>query len=203
MRGSALDASHRSYLGLSRGVVTASADSYPVQTVQVRLMANELLTAERYTAYGFHSVPPPADSNGANGAEVVVAFMHGNRSDPIVVADIDRRTKPKNWKPGDSGHWHYQGASHKLTTTGFAYDAGPMKQPHAVTVGNCTVTWADGTATIKVGDKSTFTVTASQITGTVNKTSITISDGRIDLGGAGGSPVATQAGFSTKVFALL
>ncbi len=85
---------------------------------------------------------------------------------------------------------------------GYTYDAGPMKKPHAATVGDCTVMWADGTATIKVGDKATFAAAASKITGTVAGTSVTISDGRVDLGGTGGSPVTMQAGFSTKVFAV-
>lgn len=152
MRSNPLDAARRSYLNGTRGVIMTVDDSTPVQTVSVRLLPNEMATkVERFQGYGFKSVPVLPDQNGATGAEAMVSFMHGNRSHPIVTADIDRRTQPKNWEQGASGLWHYKGATAKFTTTGWKHDAGPDKQPHTVTVGNAVFTIADGKITGQVG----------------------------------------------------
>ena len=186
MRGSALEALRRSYLNLTRGVIMSTDDSKAVQTVSVRLMQDEQNEAiERFQQYGFHSVPKSPDNNGENGAEALVGFVHGNRSHPVVLADLDRRTRPTNWNEGDAGTWHYSGATARFTDQGFVHDQGSMKQPLNWTVGNLTVTWADGTATIKVGG-----------------TSVVVTDGKIALGDASASiPVMLETGPSSLVFA--
>ena len=177
------DALRRSGLGLARGTVHAVSDSPKLQTIDCRGYANELITGVENFAqpYGFKSVPlPPGD----NSAECVIGFVNGNRSHPVILGHIDRRTNPTGWSPGDSGLWHHNGASAKFTDKGYVKAAGSQKQPDTTTVGNCTVTWADGQATIKVGDLQ-----------------VIVLPGKVCIGGPGASiPVMTQNGPSQILF---
>ena len=130
-------------------------DSHMIQTVDARGFHDEYFTGiERFQQYGFNSVPVDPDQNGAKAAELVIGFVNGNRSHPVVIADGDARTRPKNWQQGDSGIWHYQGASAKFTQSGWVHDQGPKKQPYTITVGNAVVTIADGKITCQVGGSS-------------------------------------------------
>ena len=145
MRSSTLDAARRGYLGLTRGVVMSTDDTTAVQTVNVRGLHGEMLeSVERFQQYGFNSVPVDPTQNGAQGAEPLVGFVNGNRSHPVVLAENDRRTRPTRWQQGESGLWHYQGASAKFTQTGWLQDAGPNKQPH---------TWTCGSGTLSIGGR--------------------------------------------------
>ena len=150
-----VDASRRAYLGLARGVVMGSDDSKKMQLIDARGFQGEYFKAvERPQSYGFKSVPVDPDENGGKASEVVIGFINGNRAHPIVLAEGDRRTYPTNWEKGESGLWHHKGATAKLTATGWKHDAGPEKQPHTVTVGNCTATWMDKKALVRVGSPS-------------------------------------------------
>ena len=152
MRSNTLDAARRAYLNLVRGTVHQVNDKPKMQTVDARLLHNELLTGiERMQEYGFSSVPPPPDPNGPKAAEVLVAFLHGNRSHPVIVATDDRRTRPTNWGSGDSGLWHHGGAYCKHTDAGWVHDQGSQKKPYTITVGNAVLTVADGKITAQVG----------------------------------------------------
>ena len=183
MRSNTLDAARRGYLGLVRGTIDSVDDSQMMQTVTARLLHNEMLPGiERPQNYGFSSVP--VAPQGTQGAELIVGFMHGNRSHPMVLGVDDRRYRPTNWNGGDIGLWHYKGNTAKFTDTGWQQNHAD-KQPWTITVGTSTLTVADG-----------------KITATVGGTSVTIQDGRVDLGGLGGSPVLTVAGPSSKVYAV-
>ena len=165
MRSNTLDAARRAYLGLVRGTVNASDDSPMMQTVDARLMHNELLTGiERFQPYGMSSVPRPPDSGG-KAAEVIVGFLHGNRGHPIVLGVDDRRYRPKNWMPGDVGNYHYSGATAKFADAGWAYNGGTTKLSASWTIGNLTVTWTDGKALIQIGGSGgpAVVVTPSQV----------------------------------------
>lgn len=185
MRSNTLDAARRAYLGIVRGTVHAANDKPKMQTMDARLLHNELLTGiERPQHYGFSSVPPPPDPSGGKAGEVFVGFVNGNRSHPIVLATDDRRYRPINGESGQTGLWHYKGHGLKLVGTGFVYDAGPQKQPHTTTVGNASVTIADG-----------------KITATVDKLTIVLTADKICLGSADASDaVMLQSGPSTKIF---
>lgn len=186
MRSNTLDAARRAYLGLVRGTVHQTDDSHLWQTIDARLLHGELLTGiEHVQHYGYSYVPLPPDPDGKKAAELVVGFLNGNRSHPIVLGVNDRRYRPKNWKPGEAGLWHYKGATAKHTDTGWVYDAGSGKQPHTTTVGNATVTVADGKITLQV-----------------NNTKVIVKDGKILLGGDDASiPVMLQSGPSNLIFA--
>ena len=155
IRSSPLDAARRAYLNVVRGTLHKADDTHRMQTADVRLMHNELLTGvERFQPYGHSSVPLPPDANGKKAAEVLVVFIHGNRSHPVIIAVDDRRYRPKNWQPGDAGLYHYKGQTAKLVENGWIYDAGSEKKPHVTTVGNATLTVADGKITAQVGGAS-------------------------------------------------
>lgn len=187
MRGSSLDAGRRAYLGVARGTVDAVDDTPKMQTMNVRLAQNEMLTSvERLHHYGFSSVPRPPDGTGgdAKAAEVVVAFINGNRSHPLAIAVDDRRYRPTNWQQGDSGLWHYSGHTARFTDNGWEQNHADNK-PWSMTVGNANVTIANGKITAKVGG-----------------TSVVITDGKISLGGENAShAVMLDSGPSSLVFA--
>lgn len=122
----------RAFLGIIRGVIIGSDDSKKMQTVDFRGLHDEMLTAERPQIYGVTSVPPKPDGNGANGAEVVVGFVNGNRSHPVVLSDGDARTRPKNLKPGESKHHDDQGQYSHLARDGHV----AVAKNHSVTAGS-------------------------------------------------------------------
>lgn len=164
-----------------------------MQTVDARLLHNELLTAiERFQpAYGFSSVPLPPDQDGKKAAEVIAGFINGNRSHPVVIAIDDRRHRPQNWQPGEGGLYDDQGQQVYLSRSGIKITGGTNKLPLTVTVGNATLTIADG-----------------KITAKVNKTAVQVTDGLVYLGGdpADGGTfdfVETVSGPSTVVKAKL
>lgn len=196
VKTSTSDAGQRAYLGIARGTISGSDDSKLMQTVDARLLHNELLTGiERPQSYGFNSVPVDPDQDGKKAAEVIVGFVNGNRSHPVVLAEGDRRSRPTGWQKGESGLWHYQGASAKLTATGWKHDAGPNKQPHTVTVGNAVVTIADGKITCQVG--------GTHGPALVVKADAVYAGGDPDVIGAGSFfPVQTTGGASNKLKAI-
>jgi phage baseplate assembly protein V len=171
--------------GIARGTIEKVNDQPKRQEHDINLHSDETkMQVEYFGHYGFHSVP--VAPSGGQYAESIVAFLGGNRSHAVVIAVGDKRYEPTGWKEGEAGLHHYKGGSAKFTDAGWVHAAGDGKLPHIVTVGNLTVTWADGKATIDVGG-----------------TSVTITASRVDLGGLGGSAVETVAGPSSKVFAAL
>lgn len=66
--------------------------------------------------------------------------------------------------------------------------------------GNTSITLKGDEVTVKATN-ATHVVTPTSITATVGSTLVKVAGGRVDLGGTGGSPVITEAGPSTVVFA--
>ena len=65
---------------IGRGRLTSVNDTGPVQTVQAQLSQNEIRDGTpRLAEYGFHSNPPP-------GADAVLVFMGGDRTQGVVIA---------------------------------------------------------------------------------------------------------------------
>jgi phage baseplate assembly protein V len=80
---------------LVRGTVIMADAARKLQTLQVRLTAGEIKDgAEHFEAYGFTS-HPLAD------AEVLTAFLGGDRSHAVVLVASDRRYRIKELKPGE------------------------------------------------------------------------------------------------------
>jgi phage baseplate assembly protein V len=201
MRSNTEDAARRAYLSIARGTLDKASDKSRMQEVDVHVLDNELLTGvERFQPYGISSVPMPADKSGGKAAEVVVLFVNGNRSHPIVIAVDDRRHRPKDWKPGDAGLYHHDGSTAKFTDTGWVHDAGSKKQPHKTTIGNATVTIADGKITCDVNG-STVVVEDGKVTTTVKGTVLVVTDGKISFGSASASiPIMLESGPSSLLF---
>jgi phage baseplate assembly protein V len=174
-------------VAFSRARFVKADDSKRMQEAQVQVFHDEAHTGiERFQQYGFSSVPlPPDQQQGGKAAEAVIAYLGAHRSHPVVLAVDDRRTRPKNWSAGDVGLWHHKGATHKLTDSGFTYDAGPDKQPHLTKV-----------------DKGSVKIEKDRVTLTVNNTKVIVKDGQILLGSENASnAVMTTAGPSSIVFA--
>lgn len=80
---------------MARGTVVLAAAGKMMQTLQVRLTAGELKDgAEHFEPYGYTSNPLP-------GAEVLTAFLGGDRSHAVVLVASDRRYRIKELKPGE------------------------------------------------------------------------------------------------------
>ena len=80
---------------LVRGTVIMADAARKLQTLQVRLTAGEIKDgAEHFEAYGFTSHPK-------DGAEVLTAFLGGDRSHAVVLVASDRRFRIKELEPGE------------------------------------------------------------------------------------------------------
>ena len=90
-----------------------------------------------------------------------------------------------NWKPGDAGMYHYQGATARFTEGGsWVQNAGPMKGLHSWTVGDASWTIEDG-----------------KITADVNGTKVVIKDQKILFGDESASiALLTEDGPSQLLF---
>lgn len=80
---------------MARGTVVLAVAGKMMQTLQVRLTANELKdNVEHFEPYGLTSHPLP-------GAEVLTLFLGGDRSNAVVVVASDRRYRIKELAPGE------------------------------------------------------------------------------------------------------
>lgn len=80
---------------LARGTVVIVDAAKKLQSLQLRLTAGEIKDgAEHFEAYGFTSNPLP-------GAEVLTAFIGGDRSHAVVLVAADRRYRIQSLKPGE------------------------------------------------------------------------------------------------------
>ncbi len=97
---------------IARAVVQLADDSTKLQLLQLGVLAGEDVDdAERFQEYGFTSVPLP-------GAEAVVNFPNGDRSQPLVVGVDDRRYRPTGWEGGESGLYNHVGTVVRLKADG-------------------------------------------------------------------------------------
>jgi phage baseplate assembly protein V len=80
---------------LARGTVVLVDAAKKLQSLQVRLTAGELKDgAEHFEPYGF-------TSNPLAGAEVLTAFIGGDRSHAVVLVATDRRYRIQELEPGE------------------------------------------------------------------------------------------------------
>ena len=90
---------------MARGTVVLAAAGKMMQTLQVRLTANELKdNVEHFEPYGLTSNPLP-------GAEVLTLFLGGDRSNAVVVVASDRRYRIKELAPGEVAIYTDEGDS--------------------------------------------------------------------------------------------
>ncbi|AMK09656.1 hypothetical protein AWY79_00300 [Pseudodesulfovibrio indicus] len=80
---------------VSRAVLTLADDETTLQTLQAKLLGDEVLSSlERFQQYGFTSVPHA-------GAEAVALSLGGNRSHTIIINVDDRRYRLKGLENGE------------------------------------------------------------------------------------------------------
>ncbi|MGI3900527.1 MAG: phage baseplate assembly protein domain-containing protein [Janthinobacterium lividum] len=121
------------YTGTVWGVIMGADDSKTMQRIDARAINGEMiLGAERPQMYGFTSVPVPPDNNGEKGAEVTIGFRGSDRAHPFVMSEGDRRTRPKNLKPGESKHHDDQGQYSHLARDGHV----AVAKNHSITAGD-------------------------------------------------------------------
>lgn len=85
---------HRLMLLIGRGKVQSSNDDGPVQILQARISAKEIANIRRLAEFGFTSRPLP-------GADVVVVFVAGDRSNGAIIATGDQRYRFKLENDGE------------------------------------------------------------------------------------------------------
>jgi phage baseplate assembly protein V len=121
---------------LSRGSVTLANAAGQMQTLQIALLSDEAKDGvEHFEPFGFTSNPHA-------GAEVLAAFIEGDRSHGIVIAATDRRYRIQNLAAGEVAIYDDHGAMIKLTQSGIIINGGghPINISGAATV---TVTGGD------------------------------------------------------------
>ena len=101
-----------------RGTMVKADDSKKMQELTVSLFEDEKKqSVEHWQPFGYTFVPlQPKDKKHA---EVLVAFLGGNGSHPVVIATADRRHRPKNLKPGESARFDDQGQITKIARDGY------------------------------------------------------------------------------------
>jgi phage baseplate assembly protein V len=119
----------RMQLVVGRGRVTTSNDTKTAQMLQVRLGAMETRDATpRLAEFGFTSAPPI-------GADVIVVFVGGDRSNGVVIATGHQSSRPTGLQPGETMVYDLWGKSiHFTESGGIVIDA----KNTAVTVNNAT-----------------------------------------------------------------
>lgn len=99
-------------LMVSRAVLTMVSDATTLQTLQARLLGEEVLSAlERFQQYGFTSVPHA-------GAEAIALSLGGNRSHTVIINVDDRRYRLKGLEGGEVALYDDRGQRVHLTRSG-------------------------------------------------------------------------------------
>jgi len=109
----------RMTMTISPGKLITSDDTGPAQQHQVRLPSGyELL--ENVRVAGLHGIV----SHPLPGADVIVLFLGGYRSNPVIIAHNDQAHRRRDTQPGECGLADDQGISVMLRRAGLIVDGG-------------------------------------------------------------------------------
>lgn len=100
-------------LGIGR--ITTQKDSGVVQEIQYQTPL-EVASAPRLSDFGFSSGLPA-------GSDVLIAFLGGDRSSPVVIASNHQSFRYTGLKPGETVVYNQQGMNIHLTEEGIFIDA--------------------------------------------------------------------------------
>ena len=174
MRTNGRDTARRGLLANARATILEVNDTGGLQTIKVRGLHDEILMdVERHQTYGHTSVPMPPDSDGIKSAEATLSFIGNSRSHPTVNSVDDRRFRPMNLKPGDSCHWHANGANATFSSSGYMVNTGPKKLPMSMTAGNGSIYVSDSKSALQQG-KSSVKVEGTKITAQNGQASVVL-----------------------------
>ena len=138
----------RSVFGI--GKMTGMNDTGPAQTLQFK-NAMGVMRAGRLAEFGFSSGPPI-------GSDVVVAFLGGDRSSPVIIATNSKAYRHPGLKGGETVIYDQWGQFIKLTEEGIIVEANG--QP--VTVSRATTVTITGTEEV-IADTPVFKCTGDII----------------------------------------
>jgi len=97
---------------VGRGRITTGNDSGNVQVQQVQLGMDEIKDGiPRLAEFGFTSMPPV-------GADAVILFIGGDRSNAAIIATGHQQSRPKNLKSGEVMIYSQDGKSIYLSAAG-------------------------------------------------------------------------------------
>lgn len=163
---------------LFRTELIETDDKGPLQLAKANGYAGEELDKVHVARqHGLASHPP-------KGSHGVGLSLGDERSLTVILGQEHQDKRPRDLKEGNTVLYDAAGnATRMLGDDGVWHDAG--NRPHKVTGKTITIDGTD-TITLKVGSML-----------------VKISAARIDLGGEAGSAVMTQAGPSSKVFAVV
>lgn len=154
---------------IGQGRKTTGDDSGNVQLLQVKLGQNELRdNTPRLAEFGFTSMPP-------DGADLVVLFVGGDRSNGVIIASGDISTRLKNLKPGESALYDSIGKHIHLKADQIEVDA--KSQPVNIVNATTVTINASGDVALNCGGNLTATVTGG----------VTVNGANIKLKGGGGA----------------
>lgn len=131
-----LDLLHRRLsLMVGRGRIEIGDDSGSVQMLQVQQNQQAIRDSlPRIMEWGFSSSPLP-------GAQSLILYIAGERSNGVVCGTNDERHRLKNLQPGEVAIYDDQGQSIKITRNGIVIDGGGLP----LTIVNCPSIKHDGT----------------------------------------------------------
>ena len=128
---------------LSRGAVTLVNAANKLQTLQVSLLSEEMKDGvEHLEPYGFTSNPPV-------GAEVLVAFIEGDRSHGVAIVASDRRYRVQNLLPGEAALYDQWAHFIKFTQTGIVINGNVTITGNVSTTGSLQNNGVDVSSTHK------------------------------------------------------
>lgn len=94
------DIAHSLFMTISRGTFVSADDKKKMQEVTIEGRRGEKFEGvEHWQPIGHTHVPMDPDDKGQ--AEVLMAFVNGSSSHPVVIATADRRNRPTNMEKGD------------------------------------------------------------------------------------------------------
>jgi phage gp45-like len=130
IRSTLSDAARRAYLGITRGTLVAADDKPKMQELTIRDRFGQKKTnVEHWHPYGMTHVPlPPKDDKEA---EVLIAYLGGDESHPVVIATADRRHRPKDLKEGDVASHDHRGQTTVMHKDGVTHTS-PLTITHNV-----------------------------------------------------------------------
>ena len=165
-----------SRIGLFRGELVETNDKGPLQTAKALGLAGEELD-------GVHVVRQHGlASHAPKGSHGIGLSLTGERTLTVLLGMEHQDNRPQELNEGNTTLYDAKGnATRMLGDDGVWHDAAD--RPQKLTGKTITVEATD-TILLKVGG-----------------TTVKVRNGRVDLGGEDGSPVMTQAGVSTVVYA--
>lgn len=189
-------ASRRAQAGTARGRITAVNDEKGVQRLDLKVLAGERHTnVERFQQAGLTTHPPV-------GSEVVVTYLGANRTHPVVVAVENKKYRRRKLKPGGAALQDLAGKGVEVTAEPDGLKVDSNGQPLKIRFDDgTTMEYSAAGVTLKRGDAEVSLTDAAALL--KNGLLVSVTPQRVDLGGLGGARVGTEAGYSTKVFAIL